>query len=228
MKEIEKIVCNYPKLKLIDINKIYYENFSDMSEHAYHKGISRLKKAKKIAHIGKSIYCVPKHTKYGIIISGEKEIIDYYLSKNSGVIVGYKLYNKYGITTQVSKNVKMYSNKLYENKKTVANVSIKIADIKFTKSIILMIELLEILENYNNIEDINYKMLGLSLKYFIENYNEKSFNTVNKHIKYKKSTLASLKHLLDFHGIKNTIEKNLRKTSKYKIIDLEKIYELAS
>ncbi len=228
MNKIENLVCNYPKLQLIDISKIYYNKFSNMSEQAFYKTISRLNKTGKLCRIAKGIYCVPQITKYGVLISSENEIIDYYSGTNSGVLVGYTLYNKYGISTQISKSIEMYSNILYENKKTVSNISIKRVNIKFTKNNISMVELLEILENYKKIEDINYRMLNDALKNLAKNYNEKSFNTVIKNIKYKKSTLASLKYLLDFYNIENNIQQHLRKTSKYKIIDLEKIYELAS
>ncbi len=228
MKEIEKKLCSFSKLQIIDISKVYYDGFIDISEYAFYKTISRLNKAGKIARISKGIYCVPQHSKYGTLVSGESDIIKYYLGKNNGVLIGYKLYNKYAITTQISKKVIMYSNIIYENQKNITNVNIKKANIKFTHDNVNIIELLEILENYKYIEDINYDMLVKTLKNLSKKYTEKSFNEVIKNIKYKKSTLASLKFLLDFYNIENSVGKHLRKTSKYKIINLEKIYELAS
>ena len=51
----------------------------------------------------------------------------YYIGKENytAVVVGYRLYNKYGITTQVSRTVNIYSNVLDEEKKVIKNVGIK-------------------------------------------------------------------------------------------------------
>ncbi len=228
MKKIEKYILTYPELHLIDINKIYTKEFSEMSEQAYYKAISRLNMKNTILRIAKGIYCIPKTTKYGTISSGENEILNYYVSNNNGVIVGYKLFNKYGMTSQISKTIEIYSNEIFENHKNVGNVKIKRTEINYSDNNKNIIELLEILENYDKIEDLNFKALNVALKNLSLKYDEQSFNTIIKHIKYKKSTLASLKHLLNYHKIENNIERHLRKTSKYKTIDLEKIYELAS
>ncbi len=228
MKTLEESIYNYPKLELIDVNNLYFNEFINMSEQAFYKAISRMYKSKKIIKVAKGIYCVPKITKYGVLSSGEDEITSYYLGENNGVLIAYKLYNKYSLTTQVPKQIEMYSNIIYENTKNVSNVKIKKANIQFTSNNIFIIELLEILENYKNIEDVNYKMLAKTLKYLAENYTEQAFNNVIQNIKYKKSTLASLKYLLDYFGIENSVKNHLRKTSKYKIIDLEKIYEFTS
>ncbi len=228
MNPLENSIYAYPQLELIDSAKLYSDKFMEMTEQAFYKGISRLCQENKILRVAKGIYCIPKKTKYGTISLGEENIISYYLGDYNGVLTGYKLYNKYGITTQISKNVEMFSNLLYENTKTISNVRIKKANIKFTDNIIANIELLELLENYDNIEDINIKMLGKTLEKLVNCYSEKSFNKINKNIKYKKSTLASLNLLLNHYKIENSIEKYLRKTSKYKTIDLGRIYEFTS
>lgn len=81
----------------------------------------------KLERVAKGIYCRPKVTKFGKISAYEENILNYYIGKGkcTGVIVGYRLYNKYGITTQVSKRVKVYSNVLDEDRKVIENIEIK-------------------------------------------------------------------------------------------------------
>ena len=109
---IRENVGKYPELKIIDAHKLYKEKFNTISEKAFYKTFSRMAKAGEIKRIAKGIYCIPKKGKFGVTISGEKDILEYYLgSKNSkGVVVGYRMYNKYKLTTQVSKDIEIYSN----------------------------------------------------------------------------------------------------------------------
>ncbi len=226
--EVSNFIMNYPTLNLLDSRKIYNDKFSYMGEEVFYKIISRLCGSKKIIRLSKGIYCVPKETKFGMMISNETDILNYYLGsrKNKGVIVGYRLYNKYKITTQMSKNIEIFSNVLYENSKKVANVTIKKIDTGLNDYDIKLIELLDIIENYKSIENINYRTFIETIKYLSKFYNEKSLKKIIKNIKIKKGTLASLKVILDYYNIDNSVDLYLKKTSKYHLIDLEGIYEL--
>lgn len=65
------------------------------------------------------------------------------------------------------------------------------------------------------------------MKNWIKYYsNDETLYVLENH-KFKKSTIAFLKHILDYHHIQNTLSDYLSSLSKYKIISMEEIYEFA-
>jgi len=99
------------------------------------------------------------------------------------------------------------------------------ANLKFDDATKRMIELLEVLENYKKIEDLNKSNLKKFIMISIKYYDEKIFLKILKEIGYKKSTLASLKSILDSFSIKNTIDYYLNGTSKYDMLKMEELDE---
>jgi len=115
---IKESVEKYPELKIIEAQKVYNEKFSAIPEQAFYKTVSRLAKSGEIIRITKGIYCKPKISRFGTIISTEKNILEHFLGRNQneGLVIGYRMYNKYGLTTQVSKNIEIYANLLFKKK----------------------------------------------------------------------------------------------------------------
>ena len=61
----------------------------------------------------------------GTDLPSEKEIIAAFTENDVGMVVGYVLYNKLRLTTQVSKNIQIYTSALDEPKKQFGNVFYK-------------------------------------------------------------------------------------------------------
>ena len=133
----------------------------------------------------------------------------------------------YGLTTQLSKDIQMYSNIPLEEKRQIRDVSVKKADLRFDASTKKLIELLEVLQHHKEIEDLNYKNLWKFLSAASEHYDEKKLENILGEIGYKKSTIASLKNVLNHFDVTNTVGKYLKGTSKYDALDVKKIYETA-
>ena len=228
LKVREKIE-SYQFREVIIANKLLKEKLSDIPINAYYKSIERMIKKGELEKISKGVYCRPKVTKFGKISAGEENILNYYIGKENytGVVVGYRLYNKYGITTQVSSTVKVYSNILEEERKVIKNVEIKKINIKISPKTKKAIEQLEILENYNKIEDIDKNNLLCLHKTIAKEYSDEVFMNVLKNMKYKKRTIAYLQRILNSRNVENTLSKFLNKTSKYKIPEVEEFYEPA-
>ena len=226
---IEKRVSKYPELKIIDARHIYKEQFSEIPEQAFYQAVSRMAKTGEIERLTKGIYCRPKAGKFGKIVSSEKDILEYYLGKNEkkGIVVGYRMYNTYGLTTQIPKNVQVYSNVPIQEKREIRNVSVKKVNLKFEETTKRLIELLEVLQNYSKIEDLHSGNLRNFISAVVGHYDEKTLEKLLKEIGYKKSTLASLKNVLDYFNISNTVSKYLNGTSKYETLDVEKLYGTA-
>ena len=155
----------------------------------------------------------------------DDEIVSHYVSNGRGVIVGYHMYNQKGITTQVGKHIDVLSKAITGKKKTAGNVKVQQADLPFTPKTIPVIETLEILQNYNKIEDVNKKGLSSYMIDFADRYSDSAANEILQKRKYKKSTIAFMKRLLDYQKVPNSLEQHLSSLSHYAIPDAEEIYE---
>jgi hypothetical protein len=223
-------INKFPELKIIDTQQLYNQKFKGLSEQAFYKAISRMAKSGAIERLTKGIYYKPKKGRFGNIASSDQHILECYLSENmnNGVIVGYHMYNKYGLTTQVAKVIEIYSNLIYQEKRQIKNVEITRANLRFDTSTSKMIELLYFLENYNRIEELNRKSAISFIENAVEYYNRKTIERLIRSIGYKKSTLASLKNILDYFNISHKVGEYLSGTSRYKAIRMEELYEAAS
>ncbi len=222
-------VSKYPELSIIDVQKIYRENFYNQPEQTFYQVVSRMARKGEIQRLSKGIYCKPKKGRFGAVISSEKDILEYYLGqdKNNGAVVGYQMYNRHGLTTQVSKTIELYSNVISQERKQLKNVSIRKAILRFDVSTVKMIELLEVLQNYSNIEDLNRECMKIFIGAHIKYYDKRILQELLERIGYKKSTLASLKNMLDFFKVDNDIVQYLRGTSTYKALRMEELSDTA-
>lgn len=133
------------------------------------------------------------------------------------MVIDYRMYNNEKLTTQVAKNIKMYSNNLSEKTKTIKNVVIKRIDIDFTYQNVKVIQLLEVLENYKRIENLDQRMFMTFIQEKISYFNNQRFHCIYSKKRYKKSTIALLKQILESNGIESNISKYLSQTSKDQI-----------
>lgn len=92
------------------------------------------------------------------------------------------------------------SSSLTSYKKSIQNVPIYHIPLKLTSTITNMIQILEVLQNFDSIQDLN----------------DKAFETVISVIKYKNNTLSFLKEILDYYKIEHNLNKYLSSLSKYK------------
>jgi len=100
---ITKHIRKYPVLKIIDASMLYKEKFRDIFEQAYYQVLSRMTKSGELLRLSRSVYCIPKNSRFGTIPPSEENILELNLGlkMNKGVVIGYRLYNKYRLTTQI-------------------------------------------------------------------------------------------------------------------------------
>ena len=218
----------YHKNEIIFASKLYKEKLYDknVTETSFYKILERMYKNKEIEKLSKGIYYFPRITKFGVVPISDEEIISIFTKNNEGMIVGYNLYNKLNLTTQISKKIIIYSSNVDNDIKNIRNIEIKNVNIKYSKEYIKIIEMLEVLQNFYEIEDLNYKAFYNYAKKFSTTYNEKFTNNVLKSINYKKSTISFLKNILNYLEAENNLDQYLSSLSKYKHILMEEIYEL--
>lgn len=207
-------------------SNLYSERFKDkFSEEAYYKSLSRMCINGELVRVGKGIYCYPQKSRFGFVLPTEKEYIDFFTKDNSGVVVGYSFYNSIKLTTQVSKSIEIYSSVPNEKIRTIkSNITIKKYDIEYTDKVCSTIRILEILNNYYKIQDINNKVFLEYCKEFSKIYDSKTVEQVLSVINYPKRTIAFLKSVLDFYKVKNDLNKHLSSLSNYKAPSMEDIY----
>lgn len=177
--------------------------------------------------MAKGIYCRPKITKYGTVLPSEREIIKLFTEKNKGTVVGYSLYNSLNLTTQIAKKHEVYSSSVEQQTKTIGNVFIKQYALEYSVKVTNTIHMLEVLQHYNEIQNLNTQQFINLCEKFKNQYSEEVFEYVIKHIRYSKRTISFLKNILDYYHIANSLDRYLSVFSKYNHPRMETIYEVA-
>lgn len=226
--EIRETIKKMPKNELFFAKEFYQEKFSTIPEITYYKVLERLVEQKELAKTSKGVYYVPEITRFGLTEPGNEKIIDYFTQGKAGMTVGYDLYNRLKLTTQIGKNYEVLSNLLNAKTKNITEVFIEYLDLIFDEETKKTIEILEVLEHYFEIEDLNHRAFKTFLSSYFKEYDEKILEEVLNKKRYKKRTIAFLSAVLDEKGINNSLKKFLSGTSKYKIPNQEKLHELAS
>lgn len=224
LEEFQKV----PENTLIMTGKLYRDKFAEkMGEAAFSQAICRLCKSNEIERISKGIYCRPKKTRFGVVLPSDKEIVDWFTNQGNGIIVGYDLYNSLGITTQVSKRVTAYSALADEQLKQIRNVTVHRHKLKYTNEVKTIICMMELLQHYDEIQDLNYSAFLKNMESLSKRYSEKAFALVRKEIAYPKRTIAFLKKVLDFYHVSNSLSRYLSSLSDYRVPEMEELYETA-
>lgn len=221
---IETIIEQEPENKLLEAHTLYNQSFSTIPEMTYYKTLERMCKKGFLVHLTKGLYYRPKNTRFGTVPISEKDIVDHYIKDNQGIVVGYRLYNQKGLTTQISKRVEILSSAVPGKKKNIHNVYVMNISISLTPETIPIIETLEILQNYKSIEDINNTALAAYMKEFARQYSDEDTVYVLKNRKYKKSTIAFLESFLNHFQVKNSLNQFLSSLSSYNIPDMKEFY----
>ncbi len=226
--EVVKVYNQFEENCILEASSIYSTFLREkMGEAAYYKMLERLTKEEYLVKIGKGLYVRPKKTRFGLILPSEENIVAEYVSGKKGMVIGYQLYNALNISTQVSKNIRVYSNAIRQATKNVRNIHIEQVNVAYTEENRKIIEMMEVLRNYSTIQDFNYSSFISYCENFAREYSEETTRHILESIRYKKSTIAFLRNVLDYYQVKNSLETYLSNLSEYRFPTMEEIYELA-
>ena len=224
IQTMEKI----PENELIFANSLFTQKLiGSVSEDAYYQTLSRMCKSGTLCRIAKGTYYRPKSSKYGIVPPSQKEIIAAFTEPDKGTVVGYSLYNSLKLTTQVSKNIEVLSSQLNQQTKNISNVLLQFCDLVYTPEVKRTIHILEVLQNFSQIQDLNYRQFISLCEKFAFEYDSKVFEEVCQQLRYQKKTISFLRNILNHYGIENNLHKHLSALSEYKHPTMEEIYEVA-
>ena len=225
-KEIRDYIVSVPENTIINAADVYQDQFAFVTEKNFYKVLERMTRDGILTRLTKGLYYRPKKTRFGNVPLSEDKITEYYA--HNGVVLGYVMYNKYGLTTQVGKRVEVLSGNVTEEKKNIGNIFVEKTRMELNEDTVPVIEALDVLQHYSQIEDLNRSALASFLSSFSKEYSDSTADYVINNRKYKKRTIAFMKAILDYKGINNSLEKHLSVLSTYAVPEMEEIFEPAS
>lgn len=231
MKSREIILSEFnrlPENTLIQASKLYREKLSDqMEEAAYYQMLGRLCKSGELARVSRGIYCKPKASKYGTVLPSDREVVRTFTENRQGVVVGYSLYNSLKLTTQISKNIHIYSSLPEEQQKQIGSVIVRRYDMDYSSPVCSTIQMMEVLSHYSEIQELNHDQFQKMCVNFAGEYSDKTAEYVFRHIRYPKRSIAFLREILNARQKSNNLGKYLSALSVYHIPKTEVPYDSA-
>lgn len=184
----------------------------DQSDYgAAAKAIERLIKKGMIKRVSTGVFYKPKQSAFGELKPREDELLKPYLfqdGKRIAYITGGSLYNRMGLTTQVSKTIKVASK--------VKRVTTKIGktQVKPVKSYVdvtnenyYLLEILDALKDFKAIPDLDKKSAIALLKNKISKLSENDQSKIIRYaLKYPPRVTALLGAILELSKKKNGLE----------------------
>ena len=133
----------------------------------------------------------------------EQKILSEYTSNGKGMIVGYALFSKIGLTLYQDERIVIYTNVITSKQKNICNLLLKKVDLIFTDEIIDLVSLLEILDIGFGMRGGDYLIYRNVVELLAKTYTDDNFKQVIGAIRYKYSTIVKLNELLTRLNIKN-------------------------
>ena len=226
----------YISLTIDRLPKGYVFTYADFStdvnqKEAVIKALNRMVASGKIAKLSKGKYYKPETTPFGKLIPDQKQVVKDLLEENgkiTGYLTGYSIYNKLGLTTQVSNTIQIGKNEVRSSFKrelyTIAFVKQKNT---ITKENIPLLQMLDAIRYIKKIPDAGVESSCKRFLVIIKNLSEKEINSlVRLALKYPPSTRALLGAMLEQLQQGEATEplfKSLNPITKYKLAGAVKV-----
>ena len=215
-----------------------YEDFDiDVKKkEAIIKALNRMAGSGKIEKLAKGRYFKPEKTAFGTLQPSLEQIVKDLLKKDGkviGYLTGYSIYNKLGLTTQVSNIIEIGKNqtrpKFKRERFTIAFVKQKNT---ITKKNIPILQILDSIKYIKKIPDTTIKASCLRLLEIIEplSFNDKK-ELIKLSMKYPPSTRALLGALFDEIKTRPTLKslkESLNPITEYEFRGVQQLLEKAS
>jgi hypothetical protein len=187
--------------------KGYVFTYSDLTtevnqKEAVIKALNRMAVSGKIAKLSKGKYYKPESSPFGNLLPDQKQVVKDLLEENGkpvGYLTGYSIYNKLGLTTQVSNTIQIGKNEIRPNfKREPYTISFIKQKNTITKENIPLLQLLDAIRYIKKIPDASLEASCQRFLAIIKNYSEKDLNSlVRLALKYPPATRALLGAFLE-------------------------------
>lgn len=222
-EQVKAVIEQMPFNKIFVASEFRETHLCGIPEQTYYKILERLVKQMDIVHLTKGLYYRPNKNAAGIIPIDEQDIIEYYVAEESGMLAGVGLLKQKELTSDKVDTIEILSNNIKEEKKHIGRIEVRKTNVILNSDTIPVIEVLEILQNYNKMKDVNKNRFLAYIKRFSEQYSDDVTDYVIERKKYKKSTIAFLERMLTWYGVENSLGKYLSSLSQYKIPTIEQL-----
>lgn len=189
--------CGKHSKGLIDISVVRNIVFADIPYKTLLKIFNRIEEEGIVKTVSKGVYSIGKKK------IDERKILSDYTSNGKGMVVGYSLFNKIGLTLYQDERIVIYTNVIMTKQKSIGNLLLKKVDLIFTDEIIDLVSLLEILDVGFGIRGGDYLTYRNVVELLAKTYTDDNFKQVIGAIRYKYSTIIKLHELLTRLNIKN-------------------------
>ena len=210
-----------------------YEDFITKvnKKEAIIKALNRMAALGKITKLSKGKYYKPEKTVFGALQPEQYQVVKDLLEQNGktiGYLTGYSIYNKLGLTTQVSNIIQIGKNEI---RSSFTRGRFKISFIKqknnITKKNIPLLQILDSIRYIKKIPDSTNEFVCKRLIAILIELNEKDIKTIIRLAqKYPPSTRALLGAILDEVGkveLTKSLLKSLNPITKYTISGVAKV-----
>ncbi len=210
-----------------------YEDFdADVKKkEAIVKALNRMVESGKISKLAKGKYFKPEKTPFGVLQPSQEQIVKDLLEedgKTVGYLTGYSVFNKLGLTAQVSNVIQIGKNetrpKFKRERYTISFIKQKNT---ITKKNIPLLQLLDSIKYIKKIPDTNIKTSCLR---FLEIFKELNLDDkkelIRLSLKYPPSTRALVGALLDEiqeNSITFSLKESLNPITKYELFNANEV-----
>ncbi|MDI1233495.1 MAG: DUF6088 family protein [bacterium] len=222
------------------LRKGYVFTYSDFitevnKKEAVIKALNRMVASGKIAKLAKGRYYKPENTQFGNLLPSQAQVVKDLLEADGriiGYLTGYSIYNKLGLTTQVSNTIQIGTNQVRPNfKRERYNISCIKQKNTITKENIPLLQILDAIRYIKKIPDANIESLCSRFLAILKKLSEKDKGSlVRLALKYPPATRALVGALLEQFQQRNLAEpllKSLNLITKYKLIGAAKVLSTA-
>ncbi len=202
MKVSEKINKKIAKMPVGRTFKYQQLGISNDEYSAAAKAVERLIAKKIIKRISTGVFYKPKQTVFGELTPGEEELLRPYLfigKKRIAYITGTALYNRMGLTTQISKDIRVAS-KVKEIRTRIGNINVRRVKsyIDITNANYHLLEIIDALKDFKQIPDLKKKSAVKQILAALLSLKKKELlQLVRYALKYPPRTRAFLGALLE-------------------------------
>jgi predicted transcriptional regulator of viral defense system len=194
-------------------------------EKAIAKELSRLVQKGEIVRIEKGKYYKPRQTKFGTLRPAESEIVKTLTIKGNkqvGYVTGNTLYNRLGLTTQVSNVIVIARNtRLPEKEVNGYRVKFVTRSIKFTGKDVPLLQLLDAIRDIKDIPDASVeKSLSVLVSKLFSLKTDELKKLVKLATQYNPATKALVGAIIEYYFTDIDVTelwKSLNPLTKYKI-----------
>ena len=211
----------YIKIKIDRLPKGYVFTYEDFvtevnKKEAIIKGLNRMVASGIINKLSKGKYYKPESTVFGTLLPEQYQVVKDLLEKDGkliGYITGYSIYNKLGLTSQISNTIQIGKNEI---RPAIRRGMYKIEFIRQKNNInrenIALLQLLDAMRYIRKIPDTDTASACKRFLAIVKDLKEKDITTlVRLAQKYPPSTRALLGALLQETG-KNSLTEPLKKS----------------